>query len=212
MNSVLPLLAIAGYFTPMIMLVVRGLWGLQPHLLFASYWLLNGTINTFVYLQVFEPETNVFLATGLNLIDFPIVALGVYSIAKSRWVKFVLLTGIPVYVIAAIYAAIKYSLEPETLINFIPIAITIIVVSIVVEIFYYFQKVEHTKYETSIIFILGSIIFHYLSYILIYLFENHFPEVANVKDIYTIYYFSSIIAMLFAIMAFSQRSLFKQKN
>ncbi len=209
MMKVLPVIAILAYFTPIMILIVRKLWNIKPLMYFSCYWLLNGLVNLIILQNWFAIETTQKLATGLNLVDFPLVAFGIYSIAQSRWVRKLLLIAIILYAIAAVYISIKYAMDPSITAHFIPFGIVLIIITISREIYHYFQKVEHTSKETAIIFILASVVFLYGSFSIIYIFENFLPNIANVTDIYTIYYFSSIIGMLFAILAYCQKGLKK---
>lgn len=207
MINVLSIVAIFCLLTPFLILLIRGLWGLPSHIIFACYWLLTGSISAINKYHLLEPATHNFITAAFNWIDFLIVAWGIYTIAKSSWVKRIVLVSIPIYIIVGIYYMLKYSIVHPSFIHMIPISIVFVVLMIMVEIFQYFQKVEHSKYETSIIFILGAIFFQYTSFTIIYILENYFKHLANVRDIYTIYYVSAIIAMLFAILGYTQKQL-----
>lgn len=210
MNKLLPIVAIFSYFTPMIIFIVRNFWGMHAHLLFAIYFILNGLINLANYFELFDITINTNLALGFNVLDFPIVSVGIYMVAQSKWVRWLIKLSLPVYIGATLYSLYQYSFTPESLNKFIPYSITIVVILIIIEICHFFQKIEHTKYETSIVFILGAVFFHYASFILVYLFLNHFQDLASTKDTFTIYYCSSIISMLFAVLGYTQRNMVKR--
>ncbi len=188
-------LAILLCFVPLLLLFIKKLKYEKAYLFIAIYWLANGLMNLPEWIG---QSQNKFLLKHCtlvyNLLDAPLVLL-VFLFAASPNNKKAIKYILPFFILFEIIMVVwkGYNLESSTIIigagTFF--AITFSVIGVIE----YLQKVEHTPFENTMVFVYASFLFAYGIFIIIYFFSYlSTASKAENLDNFIIYYVSLLLS------------------
>jgi hypothetical protein len=206
---VVSIVAIIGYFVPILIVLLKKLWPTTPFLLFAAYWLLGGLVNTIDFMHL-QPRTIEIVTVFYNSVDMPAVLAIIYFTTSSssikKFTRIIVPTLIALEVVNLSIRGINYdSLKYTTAVGLI-----IVLLVIIWEIILYLQKIEHSGIEKGLLFIYAALLFEYGTYIVIYIFDYYLEEASTTIDNFIVYYISSLVAVIIAICGFMTKGINKK--
>ena len=198
-------LAIILCFVPFIIILTKKLKSEKTYLIIALYWLANGIIN----LPEWTGQSdNKFLVKHLtliyNLIDAPMVLL-VFLFAASanqkKIIRYILAGFVFFEIIMLLWKG--YNLESSTVI--IGLGTFFAITFSVIGVMEYLQKMEHTPFENTMVFVCASFLFDYGIFIIIYFF-SYLNKTTKNEDIdnFIIYYVSLMLSTFLTCYGFWQ--------
>ncbi|MHA4807561.1 hypothetical protein ACX0G9_05625 [Flavitalea flava] len=195
--AVISNLAIALCFVPLLLLGWKKMRQVKVYRVIALYWLAKGLINL-PNLDLFGQFRNGALQEKLNLyynlLDTPL-ALLVFIFAasgrqRSQLLRFLLLF---IFLELALIGWMGYNFESSTLI--IGAGLVLILIYSVTGLVRYMQKMEHSPFENSMVFVYAALLFAYGSFLIIYIFIHiHSTNGSNNQDSFLLYYFSLLLS------------------
>ena len=198
-------LAIILCFVPLIIILVKKLKYEKAYLIIAIYWFANGLINLPEWIGQSE---NKFLLKHLtliyNLLDAPLVLL-VFLFASAnnqkKIVRYILVGFILFEIIMLLWKG--YNLDSSTVI--IGVGTFFAIIFSVMGVLEYLQKIEHTPFENTMVFVCASLLFDYGIFIIIYFFSylNPTTKAENI-DNFIIYYVSLMLSSFLTCYGFWQ--------
>ena len=198
MFDIISIVAVASYFVPLLIVLLKRLVRDHFFMLFAAYWTLGGLINMMDVIPGFSRPVSYYAGVVYNILDIPFILSILYVTTSSYMVKRITPFAIVLIFISEIisiiaatefnYDTIKYPLGAG-------IAIVLFIVS--VDIVRYMQTIEHTNRQNAKMFVYAAVLFEYATFVIIYIFD-YFVASSNDTDGYIIYYLSSLVAILIA--------------
>jgi len=195
--QVLSIAAVASYFIPALLVLLKALWRDPFFLLFAGYWAFGGLINIADVIPGVSRQTLRLVSISYNMLDIPIILALLYYTSTSIMVKRYTATALYAVIIFEVLATLLNGFNYETIKYTLGAGITIVLTVIIWEIIRYLQKIEHSNRQTAKIFIYAALLFEYGTFIVIYIFDYIIVNDSN-KDSYLIYYASTLVAILIA--------------
>lgn len=204
--QVISLIAVAAYFVPIVIVLIKKLWHVTPFVLFACYWLIGGVVNMVDFIPVSKRVTEVFTVI-YNTIDMPVVLAIIYMTTSSASIKkftkivgpaFAVLELVNLFVRGVNYDALKYTLA---------LGLILVLTVILWEIILYLQRIEHTGLQKGLLFIYASLLFEYGTYIVIYIFDYYLEDASTTTDNFLVYYVSTVVAIIIATCGFLTKTL-----
>jgi len=193
--------AVASYFIPLVIVLVKKAWRDQFFLLFAIYWTVGGTINVFDLVPGISKHLLHNITIFYNMLDIPFILGILYFTTSYNFVKKTALAGITlllfVQVVSIVTGGISYDSQKYAL--GVGVAIVLCIVSM--EIIRYMQKVEHSNRQNAKMFVYAALLFEYATFIVIYVFD-YILVAEDRKDSFIIYYLSTLVAILIASCGF----------
>jgi hypothetical protein len=193
----LSVFALASFFTPLFIVIMKKLWNDPFFMIFATYWAIGGVVSATDFLSFIPKETKQTIGAVYNMLDIPIILTILYYTTTSLQVRkftgaafifFVVLDISGIIIKGVNYDALKYTLGT---------GIALVLIVVIWEIVRYLQKVEHNNRQNAKVFIYAALLFEYATFILIYIFD-YFVNEPHHNDIYFIYYISTLVAILIA--------------
>ena len=161
------------------------------------YWLLTGLQNL---LELWSASgspghhgTYRLIDTAYNLVETPLVLLA-FALAKQGKSRRSLLLLLFLFVVAE---AILMKLQGHAaMFPILASGLAIIILYSVARLFDYLKKIEHTRFEHSMVYIYASLLFSYGSMLIIYVFAHyHFAgNTGNDMDSFLLYYVSLLLS------------------
>jgi hypothetical protein len=207
--EIVSVLAIAAYFVPLAILLLKKMWQVTPFLLFALYWVVGGLVNLVDRMDV--SDRTIEITTVLyNIFDMPAVMYILHRTTSSSTVK--KFTGIaaPGFLVAQIINTIFRGLNYDSLKYTLAIGLVLVLTLIVWEIILYLQKIVHSGREKGLLFIYAALLFEYGTYIIIYIFDYYLEHISSTVDNYLVYYISSLIAIVIATCGYLTKGIGKK--
>lgn len=162
------------------------------------YWLFNGLVNL-PSLALFQSAGARYLLTRLNfyytLAEAPLVLLA-FAIARSgrqrRQVLVVLLLFISGELLLIRLKGHNFSSNAVI----IGSGLLIILAYCITGLLQYLKKMEHTRFEHSMVFVYAALLFAYGSFLIIYIFAHMHPAGAGASDTdsFLLYYISLLLS------------------
>jgi len=177
----------------LLLLFIKKLNKEKAYTLIAIYWLLNGSTNLPEWLGQSE---NVSLLNGItllyNLLDTPLVLLVFYFSASGNKKRMLLFLTILFLIFECIMVLWKgYNFDSSVIIiGFGGLLILVFSIWGVTE---FFQKIEHTSFETTMGFIYAAFIFEYALSIVIFI-SNYLNFKKETVDVNLFVYYLSVIS------------------
>jgi hypothetical protein len=189
-------ISIALCFVPLLLLWFKKLQYEKAYLFTAIYWLANGLMNLPGWIGQSGNKALLNQVTLLyNILDAPMVLLVfLFSVPQGkRKPIFYTLCGFIFFEIVMV-AWKGYNLSSSIVIIGVGtfMAITFSVISVME----YLQKIEHTSFENTMVFVYASFLFAYGIFIVIYLFSYLKIVESSSKDNFLIYYTSLLLSTL----------------
>jgi drug/metabolite transporter (DMT)-like permease len=192
--AVISNMAIGLCFVPFLLLGWKKMRQVNTYWVIGIYWLLNGLVNL--------PELGFFtgsrwqekLTFGYNLAETPLVLL-VFGFATSGRQRRNLLLLIILFMIgeAVLISWKGYNFSSGTVI--IGSGLLLIFACCITGLIQYVKRMEHTRFENSMVFVYAALLFAYGSFLIIYLFAHLHPNGAgNGTDSFLLYYVSLLIS------------------
>jgi len=193
LNPYIAAIAILFSFSPLLLILIKKLSKEKAYTLIAIYWLLNGSTNLPEWLG---QANNLALLNDItlvyNLIDAPLVLLILYYSSTGTKKKLIL------------YVLIMYLIFECMMIfwkghNFDSSAIIIGVGGVIILVFSiwgvadFFQKIEHSSFETTMGFIYAAFIFEYSLSIVTFI-SNYLNFKKETVDVNLFVYYLSVIS------------------
>lgn len=207
--EIVSVLAIASYFVPLAIVLLKKMWQITPFLLFALYWAIGGLVNLVDHIGV--SARTVELTTVLyNIFDMPAVMYILHKTTSSATVK--KFTGIaaPGLLATEIINCVIRGLNYEALKYTLAIGLVLVLTLIVWEIILYLHKIVHSGRERGLLFIYAALLFEYGTYIIIYIFDYYLEHFSSTADNYLVYYISSLIAIVIATCGYLTKGINKK--
>ncbi len=200
--TVISVLAIVAYFMPLLIVSFRKLWKATPFLLFALYWSVSGLVNLIDYIPVLGEKTIERISIVYNIFDMPMVLAIFYKTSSIRTIRRILRIALPVYLITCVINTILLGVNYDALKYILAIGLVMVLSVIIWEVIKHLQKVQHTSQEKGLLLVYGALLFQYGTYIIIYIFDYYLTAVSNVVDNFIIYYISTVVALIVAVLGY----------
>jgi len=193
-------LAIILCFVPLLFLSLRKMRQVNTYWVIGIYWLFNGLINL-PAVGLIQSAGSRGLLQRLNycytFTETPLVLLAFAFASTGRWRKQLL------WVLVA-FAAAETALIFFSGYNFTTCAIItgagllVILGYCIAGLWQYLSKMEHTRFENSMVFVYAALLFGYGSFLIIYIFA-HFRSggigmTYNETDSFLLYYISLLLS------------------
>ncbi|MDR3713928.1 MAG: hypothetical protein P4L51_13990 [Puia sp.] len=164
----------------------------KVYIMIGIYWLANGLVNI-PSLHLFSSSGGPGLRSGMiflySLLDTPLVLTIFFFASRGIKRKIILLTGV---LFTAFEVAILdrrgYNFESASII--IGIGLLLVMLFCVAGILEYMKNVEHSHFETSLVFIYAALLFAYSGFLIIYIFSQLHDYKADNADSFLLYYIS----------------------
>ena len=206
--EIISLLAIVGYFVPMVIMFYKKLWKDASLLMFAIYWSIGGMLNLYEKLPGMSNSSMEFVEVCYYMIAIPFVLFIYFHTTSSLVLKKYILILLPVYIVVEFVNAIFRGMNLEALKYILGVGLLLTLIVITWDIIMHLQNLEHSNRERSLMFINAAILFEYGTYVIIYIFD-YFISSTDSKDSQLIYYISSIVAVTLASYGFIYRGVKK---
>jgi hypothetical protein len=192
--AVISNMAIGLCFIPFLLLGWKKMRQVNTYWIIGIYWLLNGLVNL--------PELGIFtgsrwqekLTLSYNLAETPLVLLvfGLASSGRQRRNMLLLILGF-IAGEAVLISWKGYNFSSSTLI--IGSGLLLILTCCITGLIKYVKKMEHTRFEHSMVFVYAALLFAYGSFMIIYIFAHiHSNAIGNGTDSFLLYYVSLLIS------------------
>src|SRR5882724_2878504 len=210
--QVVSVLAIMGYFVPMLIVLLKKLWKVIPFLLFALYWLANGLINVLLLIPGLNRTFIENLTVVYNMLDMPIILSIIHFSTSSVQIRWFTRVAVPFFVALELVNSLFLGVNADALKYPLAVGLLIVLPAIIWEIVLYLQKVQHTGKEKALLLIYCALLFEYGTYIVIYIFDYYLQKISSVVDNYVFYYISSVIALMIAISGYMTKGINKKSR
>lgn len=193
--------AVALYFTPILIVAGKKLWSQVPFRLFALYWMISGLVNLVEFIHL--PKRALELFTVIyNLLDMPLALTVFYFSTCSQTIKKYIRIAAPCLLVAELTNCLIRGFNYDSLKYLLGAGIIIVLSTITWEIIFRLQKIKHTGQEKGLLLIYAAMLFEYGTYIVIYIFDYFLPGASSTTDNFLVYYLSSLVALTVAICGF----------
>jgi hypothetical protein len=190
--------AIAFCFVPFLLLAFKQMRKVNTYCIIGIYWLLNGVVNFQTLNASRASEAYGFLSklgSFYNYVETPLVLLAFVFAGSGRMRKQLLfvfwgfLTGE-----ALVIAFMGLNLSSRAMV--MGAGLLLILIYSVAGLWQYLVKMEHSRFENSMVFVYGALLFGYGSYLIIFVFAHlHKPEPPhNETDSFLLYYISLLLS------------------
>jgi hypothetical protein len=197
MYQFISIAAVASYFVPLIIVLIKKSWRDPFFLLFSIYWAIGGLSNLFDVIPGISKDVIYMIGVLYNMLDIPLILAILYHTTAYTFIRKT--AGAAIVLVAAIqlvsifksgftYDALKYALGTG-------IALVLCIVGM--EIVRYMQKIEHTSRQNAKMFVYAAVLFEYATFIVIYIFD-YIIATEDRQDSFIIYYISTLVAILIA--------------
>lgn len=204
------LLTIVLSFVPTLIVAVKKLWRVTPFQFFAIYWMMNGLINTIILTPFFDKPTLEHFIVVFNALDVPMMAVALYLSTNSVRLKKLMKISFGLFIAYELFCLTRYGLHYRALKYSMGIGVIMLMVVIVWQIILFLRQMEYATREKALLLILGSLLFQYGMYLVVYVFDYFIRNLANQVDKFLIYYTASIISLLIANYGLMLKGLHKK--
>jgi len=198
-------LAILLCFVPFLLIWIKKLKEEKAYLFIAIYWLANGLMNLPGWIGLSNNKMLLHHITLVyNLLDAPMLLLVFLFSTNGNNRKIVRYTLFSFIVFEAIMTAWKgYSLTASTVI--IGVGTFLAITFSIMGVMDYIQKIEHTPFENTMVFVYASFLFAYGIFVIIYFF-SYLTTASKTENIdnFIIYYISLFLSTFLTCFGFWQ--------
>jgi hypothetical protein len=191
-------LAIGLCFLPFVLLWFKKLLHVKAYLGIAIYWMCSGFVNLPHWMgQSQDHELQNRLTLLYNLLDGPLallVFLFAFTGKKRRAVGYTLVLFILFELVMVAWKG--YNFDSSTVI--IGVDLLLVLIYSTSGVLQYLKEMEHTEFETSMVFIYAALLFDYGVFIIIYIFSylRLFYSQTDSNDNFWLYYISLFLSVL----------------
>jgi hypothetical protein len=201
MYHLISIAAVASYFVPILIVLMKKAWRDQFFLLFAVYWCVGGMINVFDVVPGVSKHLLHNITIFYNMLDIPFMLGILYFTTTYNFIRKTAVVGIAlllfVQVISIIQGGISYDSQKYAL----GIGVALVLCIVAMEIIRYMQKIEHSTRQNAKMFVYAALLFEYATFIVIYIFDYILIS-EDRQDSFIIYYISTLVAILIASCGF----------
>jgi len=192
--SIMTILTIIFFLMPAIVVTIKRLWKDKFLKLFGIYGILAAAIN---FLDVFKVPFVYIESLNViyNMIDIPFVIFILYQITKNTLARKIMKLSMIFYAVWQVYSLVQYGLKYVSMKYTLGFGIGLIIIFTVYLLSTYVRRMELTKIHIAHMILLGSLLFNYGSFVIIYIFDYYVKDY-NAADNLFLYYISSIVSML----------------
>jgi hypothetical protein len=203
--------AVASYFIPLFIVLIKKLWRDTFFMLFATYWGIGGLINMTDVIPGFSKDFIYMIGVFYNMLDIPFIMVILWYTTNSVLVRKFSSVGIMLIVSIEMVSLIINGINYDALKYPLGIGIALVLLVVGMEIIRYMQKVEHTNRQNAKMFIYAAVLFEYATFIVIYVFD-YFMTTEDRRDSFIVYYISTLGAILIASCGYLLFKKFERKN
>jgi hypothetical protein len=201
--AVISNMAILLCFIPFLLLGWKKMRQENTWCVIGIYWLLNGLVN--LPEMGFSPFSlsrhwQEKLSFGYNLAETPLVLVtfAFATLGRQRR-QLMLLTLLFITWEAALLGWKGYNYSSRTLL--VGSGLLIILIFSIIGLIQYVKRMEHTRFENSMVFVYAALLFSYGSFLIIYVFAHiHGSSTSNGTDSFLLYYISLLVSAVVTIM------------
>jgi len=183
-------IAVGLCFVPFLLLCWKKMRKEKAYRIVGIYWLANGLMNlpNFYLFEHFALQEELTLA--YNLLSTPLLLLLFYYATSKKNHKTHILTALLLFIVLESVLVIwkGYSFRSSAMI--IGVGLLLILTYSITGLVQYMKEMEHTPFENSMVFIYAALLFAYVSFMIIYIFNHiHSGHISsNSRDSFLIYY------------------------
>lgn len=191
-------LAVGLCFVPFILLGWKKMRRVNTYCILGIYWLFNGLANL-PSLTIFQFAGAHYLLTRLNfyytLAEAPLVLLA-FAIARSGRQRKQVLAVLLLFIIGEILLIVLKGHTFSSSMVIIGTGLLLILFYSCTGLWQYLKKMEHTRFENSMVFVYAALLFAYGSFLIIYIFAHIHPTGADTSDTdsFLLYYISLLLS------------------
>jgi hypothetical protein len=201
MYHVISIAAVASYFVPLLIVLLKKAWRDQFFLLFAIYWSVGGVVNLFDVVPGVSRQLLHNLGIFYNMLDVPFILGILYYTTSYNFIKKTAASGIVLLLMVQVVSIIKGGINYDAQKYALGIGVTFVLCIVSMEIIRYMQKIEHSTRQNAKMFVYAALVFEYATFIVIYIFD-YILIAEDRKDSFIIYYVSTLVAILIASCGF----------
>jgi hypothetical protein len=199
--QVISIAAVASYFVPLLIVLVKRAWRDQFFLLFAIYWTVGGAINLFDVVPGVSKHFLHNLTIFYNMLDIPFILGILYFTTSYNFVKRAAITGIVLLLLVQVVSIISGGISYDSQKYALGFGVGLVLCIVSMEIIRYMQKIEHSNRQNAKMFVYAALMFEYATFIVIYIFD-YILIAQDRKDSFLVYYISSLVAIIIASCGF----------
>jgi hypothetical protein len=201
MFHVISITAVASYFVPLLIVLLKKAWRDQFFLLFAIYWSVGGVVNLFDILPGVSKQVIHSIGIFYNMLDVPFILAILYYTTAYNFVKKTALAGLVLLLLVQVVSIIKGGIDYDSQKYALGMGVGLVLCIVSMEIIRYMQKIEHSTRQNAKMFVYAALLFEYATFIVIYIFD-YILIAEDRKDSFIIYYVSTLVAILIASCGF----------
>lgn len=201
MYQFISIAAVASYFLPLFIVLLRNAWRDRFFLLFAIYWGYGGLINMLDIIP--DIPADVIHAVGIfyNMLDIPFILAILYYTTSYTFIKKTAVGAIVLVLLVQVISIFKAGINYNSMKYSLGTGVVVVLCIVTMEIIRYMQKIEHSTRQNAKMFVYAAVLFEYATFIVIYIFD-YILLMEDRKDSYIIYYVSTMVAILIASCGF----------
>ena len=190
--------AIAFCFVPFLLLAFKQMRKVNTYCVIGIYWLFNGIVNFPALNAGHVSNAHGFLhQLGLyyNYVETPLVLLAFVFAGSGRMRKHLLLV-LWGFLTGETLLILWKGMSLASRATVMGAGLLLILAYSVAGLWQYLKKMEHSRFENSMVFVYGALLFGYGSYLIIFIFAHlHKTDtVYNETDSFLLYYISLLLS------------------
>lgn len=196
--AVISNLAIALCFIPFLLLGWKKMRQVNTYCVLGIYWFLNGLVNLLDLDFAGFSNSHLFirqLSMYYSMAEAPLILLAFACAQSGRGRKQLLLVLLLLVAGESVLIALHTHKLPVTAM-ILALGLLLIIGYSVTGLVQYIKKMEHTRFENSMVFVYGSLLFAYGSFLIIYIFTHIHGNAptGNDTDSFLLYYISLLLS------------------
>jgi hypothetical protein len=201
MYHLISIAAVASYFVPILIVLMKKAWRDQFFLLFAVYWCVGGTINVFDVVPGVSKHLLHNITIFYNMLDIPFMLGILYFTTTYNFIRKTAGAGIALLLLVQVISIIKGGISYDSQKYALGVGVALVLCIVAMEIIRYMQKIEHSTRQNAKMFVYAALLFEYATFIVIYIFDYILIS-EDRTDSFIIYYISTLVAILIASCGF----------
>jgi hypothetical protein len=201
MYHLISIAAVASYFVPILIVLMKKAWRDQFFLLFAVYWCVGGMINVFDVVPGVSKHLLHNITIFYNMLDIPFMLGILYFTTTYNFIRKTAVVGIALLLFVQVISIIKGGISYDSQKYALGIGVALVLCIVAMEIIRYMQKIEHSTRQNAKMFVYAALLFEYATFIVIYIFDYILIS-EDRQDSFIIYYISTLVAILIASCGF----------
>jgi hypothetical protein len=197
--AVISNVAIVLCFIPFLLLGWKKMRQVNTYCVLGIYWFLNGLVNLLALDFAHFSDSHLFtrqLNMYYSLAEAPLVLLAFACARSGRGRRQLLMVLLLLVAGESVLSALHGHHFPATTVILASGLLLIIAYSLT-GLVQYIKKMEHTRFENSMVFVYGSLLFAYGSFLIIYIFTHvrgNSGSTENDTDSFLLYYISLLLS------------------